>query len=89
MLAQIGNLFATLRTCVAGLEVDVLDVAVVVGLLISLVVTIFAGKPGAWSDSLTRHSLTSACWKTSAPQQLHSHKAEEVPLTCMIKHLDV
>lgn len=46
MLAQIGNLFATLRTCVAGLEVDVLDVAVVVGLLISLVVTIFAGKPG-------------------------------------------
>ena len=48
MLAKVSNLFATLRTGVAGLEVDVLYVAVVVGLLISLVVAIFAGKPGGF-----------------------------------------
>ena len=45
MLAQVGNLLSTLRTWVAGLEVDKLGVRVVVRLLVRLVITELAAVP--------------------------------------------
>ena len=45
VLAEVGNLLATLGARIPGLEVDELCVRVVVRLLVSLVITVFAAVP--------------------------------------------
>ena len=45
VLTQVGDLLSTLRARITGFEVNVLRVRVVVRLLVSLVITVFAAVP--------------------------------------------